>query len=308
MSMVQYGLWSNCSNKCDFCLLKERDYITEQQQLDRLDFTIENIDYIDWENKFSHGISLLGGELYYCPSEKVQKKFLELIDKIIDKILKVSKNPYCRYSTVTNGMYDPEFLFKVIDKFVEAGLFDKVDINFSYDLKYRFHNEKSRLLCLENIRKYNERYGVKVNVQMIVTQHLINEYNNGNFDFDKFQEETLNGNQLNLLYPHKVRTGKVLEDFFFKRKDFLDFLCELKNKQPIIFENFVFSIYNSSKFKYSGYYHRLSDDRTQQPELESDKTDTNPKCGHSLLYQCYSDSDKCMLCDIIELGFLNNFD
>lgn len=307
MAMVQYGLWSNCSNNCDFCLLKERDYISEQAQLNRLDFTIENINYVDWENKFNHGISLLGGELYYCPSQKVQEKFLELIDVIIKKILKVSKNPDCRYSTVTNGIYEPTFLFKVIDKFVEQGVFDKVDINFSYDLKYRYHNEESRLLCLENIRKYNERYGVKVNVQMIVTQHLINEFNNGNIEFNSFKDNVINGNNLCLLYPHKVRTGKVLNDFFFKRKDFINFLRTLQSKYPEMFENFMFSIYNSSKFKYSGYYHRLSEDRTQQPELEADKINENSNCGHSTLYQCYADSDKCMMCDLIELGFISGF-
>lgn len=307
MAMVQYGLWSNCSNKCDFCLLRERDYISEQKQIDRLEFTIKNLDYVDWENKFSHGISLLGGELYYCPSINVQTKFLELIDKIIEKILKVSPNPYCRYSTVTNGIYDPEFLFKVVDRFVDNGVFDKVDINFSYDLKYRFHSEESRLLCLENLKKYNERYNTKVNVQMIVTQYLIDEYNNKKIEFNDFQEKTLNGNNLNFLYPHAVRTGKVLSDFFFKRKDFIRFLCDLQINYPIMFDNFIFSIYNSSKFKYSGYYHRLSDDVTQQPELEADKVNMSSNCGHSMLYQCYSDCDKCMLCDIIELGFLSNF-
>ena len=50
---------------------------------------------------------MLGGELYYISDVEIQKKFLELIDAIISKILKVSANPDCKYSTVTNGLYDP---------------------------------------------------------------------------------------------------------------------------------------------------------------------------------------------------------
>ena len=66
----------------------------------------------------------------------------------------------------------------VLDKFAEKDLLDTVDLNFSYDLKYRFKTEERRILCENNIIKTGERYPrLKVNVQMILTQHLINEYN-----------------------------------------------------------------------------------------------------------------------------------
>lgn len=302
MSMVQFGMWSNCTNRCDFCLLKERDYISKEEQLHRIEYIIENINYIDWNGKFRNGISLLGGELYGIVDPDVQNKFLELIDTIIEKIIKKVNWEYCFYSTVTNGIYNPEFLFRVIDKFKDQGLLNHVDINFSYDLKYRFHSEESRKLCLENIKKYNDRYGKKVSVQMILTQHVINEYNAGRLEFNDFVKNVLNDNQLNLLYPHTVRTGKVLDDFFFNRKDFIKFILSIREKYPGMCNNFIQSVINSSKFKYAGYYDRKSNDVSQQPVLEDDKVVFNNDCGHSVLYQCYDDCDRCMLCDIEELG------
>ena len=301
MSMVQYGLFPNCSNKCDFCLLKEREYLTKEQILHRINYIINNIPFIDWEDKFSDGISLLGGELYFTTDIDIQQAFLNLIDTIIEKILSKSKNPYCKYSTVTNGIYNPEFLFKVMDKFQNTVGLDKVDLNFSYDLKYRFHSEESRLLCLENIKKFNERYNSKISVQMILTQNLINLYNNKEFEFNDFISNTINNNRFFLLYPHKIRTGKVLNDFFFKRNDFLNFIIEINNRYPEMADNFFSSVINSSKFKYSGYLDRDTEDIHQQPVLEKEKATTLSECGHSILYQCYSDSDKCMLCDILEV-------
>ena len=187
--MVQYSVWSNCCNACDFCLRQERIPYPKEKMLYWLDMIKGNISYIDWENEYSYGISLLGGELYHITDEDLQKSFLELIDVIIEKILKVSKNPECRYSTVTNGLYNPEFLYKVIDKISDAVGIGKVDINFSYDMKYRFHTEEKRLQCLKNINDFHKRYNYKLGVQMILTQYVINEWKEGRFDVNKFIEE-----------------------------------------------------------------------------------------------------------------------
>jgi hypothetical protein len=32
-AMVQYGVWPNCCNNCDFCLRSNRTSYTKQQQL-----------------------------------------------------------------------------------------------------------------------------------------------------------------------------------------------------------------------------------------------------------------------------------
>lgn len=300
-NMVQYGIWSNCSNKCDFCLIEKHYYRTPEQMVEYLDTVIENVKIQDWKNKFSDGISLLGGELYFITDKRVQDKFMELIDVIVDYVLKVSPNPDCRYSTVTNGIYNPDFLFRVIDRIVEKVGIQYVDVNFSYDLKYRFHSEESRKLCIENIKKFHERYNYRIGVQMILTQYLIDMINNGEFSVDMWQNEIAPGSILEFLYPHKIHTGIKIDDFNFKRKDFINFMIKLKKENNENYNNFVSSVKHSAIFKYTGLYVDEYGITHDEPVLSDGKEFINDKCGHSTLYQCYADSDECMLCDLLKI-------
>ena len=72
--MVQYCVWPNCTNKCDFCLLKQRPYFSKQEQLESLQAIRHNIKTIDWQGKFVYGISLLGGELFYVKDKELRKR------------------------------------------------------------------------------------------------------------------------------------------------------------------------------------------------------------------------------------------
>lgn len=297
-NMVQYGIWSNCSNKCDFCLIEKHYYRTPDQMVSYLQTVIDNVKIQDWFNKFSDGISLLGGELYFITDKSVQDKFMELIDTIIDYVLKVSKNPNCKYSTVTNGIYEPSFLYRVIDRIVERAGIQYVDVNFSYDLKYRFHSEESKQQCLQNIIDFHKRYNYRIGVQMILTQYLIDMINNGEFSIDKWQNEIAPGSILEFLYPHKIHTGYILNDFNFKRNDFIKFMRKIYHENPENFYNFVSSVRHSSVFKYTGLYIDDNGNTHPEPVLSDGKEIINPDCNHSALYQCYSDSNKCMLCDL----------
>lgn len=298
---LQYGIWSNCCNECDFCLREERIPYPKEKQLYMINAIKENIDTIDWENDFSYGISILGGEIYYITDKELQDAYMSLIDKIIDKILLPSKNPNCKYSTVTNGLYDPAFLYRVVDRIVERAGIRFVDVNFSYDLKYRYKTEERRLLALKNINEFHKRYNYSVGVQMILTQYVINLWKEGKFDVNKFEQEEIPGNMLSFLYPHPIHTGIKLDDFNFNRKDFLQFLMYLKKECPRVYMSFLYSTKNSGTFKYTGLRDRILDGNfsKQKPILSDGKEIINPKCGHSRLYQCYTDTDKCMLCDLL---------
>lgn len=297
-NMVQYGVWPNCCNNCAFCLREERRPYSKNEQLKWLDIIKKNICIIDWQDKFDCGISLLGGELYYITDINLQESFLELIDIIIEKVLKVSKNPNCKYSTVTNGLYNLTFLYKVVDKIVNAVGINKIDINFSYDMKYRFKDEKSRLLCLKNINDFHKRYDYSVGVQMILTQYVIDLWKKNEFSVTDFEKTYIPGNILTFLYPHPINTGLKLPDFNFKRNDFFKFLNYLRNNNYSTYLSFMLSTQNSCIFKYTGLRDRKIDTYDVQPQLSDGKEIINPSCKHSVLYQCYSDSDKCMLCDL----------
>ena len=299
--MVQYSIWPNCCNSCAFCLRKDRSTYTVQQQINSIRFIRKNIDNIDWKNDFSYGISLLGGEAYYIQDKNLQNEFLMLIDDIIQKILITSTNKDCKFSTVTNGLYDPAFLYTVLDKFKNSVGMKRVDINFSYDFKYRYKDDNDRKLALANINAVHDKYDYEVGVQMITTQHLIDAVKNKQFSINSFIANDIPGNQLSLLYPHPIKTGHKLDDFFFTRDSLLWFVNYLKEHNIQVYKNFMYSTLNSGTFKYTGF--RCKDDNgfantSQQPVLSDGKEKINPCCGHSILYKCYSDCDKCMLCDL----------
>ena len=297
-NMVQYSIWSNCCNNCDFCLRKERIPYSREKQLLTLRRTRKNLDFVDWKDKFSDGISLLGGELYYIEDKELQDEFMLLIDDIIEKVLKVSPNPNVKYSTVTNGIYNPEFLYRVIDRIVDKVGIHAVDLNFSYDMKYRYKNEERRKLVLKNINDFHQRYNYKVGVQMILTQYVIDMWKRGEFDVNKFIDENIPGNTLCFLYPHPIETGLNLTDFNFKRRDLFDFLKYLKEANYFVYVSFMLSTMNSCSYKYTGLKNRTSLDFTEEPKF-TDGKEILTECGHSILYRCYTDSDKCLLCDLM---------
>ena len=275
-NMVQYGMWGNCSNHCAFCLRKDRVQQTPEQMVREIEETRKNLDLVDWKGKFSDGISLLGGELFHITDKKVQDYFLLLIDDIINKVLNVSSTAV--FSCVTNGIYEPTFLYKVMDKLKDSVGMHRVDIHFSYDLKYRFKNEYDRHLVIKNIQDFQKRY-----------DHTI-------------EKEECPGSILSFLYPHPIYDGnqtctKTLPDFNFKRSDLLWFVNWLRDHNYPCYVSFISSTQHSGSYKYTGRFHKDLDGTKEEPMLTDGKEDILP-CGHSVLYKCYSDSDKCMMCDL----------
>ena len=301
--MVQYGMWGNCPNHCAFCLRKDREQLPKERILWEIKQTRINVNVVDWKNKFKDGISLLGGELFHFTDRDIQVAFLGLIDDIINKILKVS--PTAVFSCVTNGMYDPTFLYEVMDKLRDAVGMNRVDIHFSYDLRYRFKSEEDAKRVVKNILDFQKRYDHTVVVQMILTQRVINLCREGIWSPNYFEKEEIPGTILSFLYPHKIWDGsktetKTLKDFNFTRADFLWFMQWLKGHNERCYHSFVSSTKNSSTYKYTGRFDKDLPGNAEKPKL-TDGKEVITSCGHSELYRCYSDSDKCMLCDIENL-------
>lgn len=315
MVMCQAGLFNNCNGSCKFCLLKDETFFTMDEIYAEIDKTIANIRYIaqqedNWTTKFSDGISVLGGELFYMTDPTYKKKLMELIDVIIDEVLLKSPNPCVKFSTVTNGYYDPNnLLFPVIDRIVERAGIHYVDLNVSYDLDYRFKDEAHAKRVRDTINAIHDRYNYVVGVQMILTQNLIDRMVHEGWRPKKFVEENVPGCQLTLLYPHPIQRGndfsgaQNLEGFNFTRSSFIKAMQILKTEDPVVYESFYRSTHNSSVYKHTMLYEKKSSGTPEQmPRLCDGKEIKNRKCGHSVLYQCYSDSRRCMLCDLEGVG------
>lgn len=313
MTMIQYGIHSKCNGACKFCLIEDRTVLSMDEIYNELTRLKDNIKFIagqeeNWTNVYSDGISLLGGELYFLKDEKYKQLFLEVIDTIIEYVLIPSPNREVRYSTVTNGYYDPNWmLYPVVDKIRDAVGMTHVDVNFSFDLDYRFANEKHKNDVLSTINGFHERYNHCVCVQMILTQKLIDRILYEGWRPTKFTEENFPGNLLTLLYPHNIHRGNDfkgshnLDGFFFTRESFLKAMRILKKEEPYLFESFLKSTRNSAVFKPTGLYFKGDTGWAEQaPIYAGGKEVVNKDCkvNHSVLYRCYKDSDRCMLCDL----------
>lgn len=296
MSVVQYGLFGNCTNSCDFCLLRQKSVLSMKAILDYFEMYKKNILSVDWAGQFSDGISILGGEIYYSYSKRYHKAFIVFVNFIIENVL--LKSGSTKLSSVTNGLYNPALLFEVYDLIAARVGMRRVNLSFSYDLFFRYKFKGQQELVLNNIKSFRERYDYAPNVQMILTGKLIQHIRDGHDvvgDFNKELPDTV----LSFLYPHKSHTGKKLDNFFFTREDFIWFITEYLSKYPKCLDSFYNSTINSERLKYTGMYFRNErNDVTQKPKLAGGKELRNPKCGHSIIYKCYSDSSHCMLCDL----------
>lgn len=308
MAMVQYGLWPNCTNNCDFCLLQDRKYKTEQERLRILAAVKENIKIIDWKNKFSDGISLLGGEIFYTDSDLVKESFLDLIEVVIKEIFEKSNSAIL--SIVSNGIYNKEILLKpVLNILKSSNCINRLNLNFSWDIKGRFQNEESLQSMIANTNFVYDSYKIIPCVQTCLTQYLIDKHLNHEFNIFDYQKANFPNSVITFLYPHKINTGKEVSDFFFTRASLFKFIRWLKdNGHDDVLRNFIDSVINSSQFKYTGLLYRgniIEDDKDKDEEINQkptlEKKQILTECGHSNLYRCYSDSDNCMLCDLLKV-------
>ena len=299
--MVQYSMWPNCCNDCDFCLREEREFFSTEEQIYWVDRIRKNIHHIDWANHFAYGVSLLGGEIFYIKDEELKDHFRLLIDDIIDHVIIPCKDT-AKFSFVSNALYNPAFLFEIIDKFKSRVGMQCVDANFSFDLKYRYANEAAMNLARDNINHFCERYNYSAGIQMIMTQYVIDLWKRGEFDVGEFMAKNFPKGNLCFLYPHPIYTGRALPDFNFKRKDLFIFLEYLKREHYMVYFNFINSVKNSCTFKYTGLEDKVENtDHNVQPTLSNGKEIIQSRCGHSVLYQCYSDSSRCLLCDLLAI-------
>ena len=83
MNMIQFELWKQCNNSCDFCWNKPYAQINNpKQKINRIHSAIENIDTL---NTFEYDtIGLIGGEFFegQLIDPCILDHFLCLIDRI----------------------------------------------------------------------------------------------------------------------------------------------------------------------------------------------------------------------------------
>lgn len=306
---MMFELWTECNNLCKFCYLGDANRNTPDA--DKLE-NIEKVSNLIAEHfKVDHeqykAVGFIGGEFFQgqLHNPEVKTKFFALAKQVFDLIEKDLVRDFWCYCTLTIG--DQKDLYELVELFNKI-VTDKEKHKFwilvSYDTLGRFYvpgrkeNWEKHMLNLQNYSF------IKFNVTSILSQDFCEKVLSGEHDLLKFRDK------FKCTYFFKQPTKTFNEDtnaefaaklpnWFLKRRTYIEFLKKLKNDDLNLFNE----ILNIEQ--------RADDLMTSMNDYETTHRDkitweesngiVNPKCGHVINYQCYSDSDACCLCDYFKV-------
>lgn len=306
MNSLQFELWRECNNLCKMCFLGIENRITPKEiKIQSLKDAIR--DSIKFEGDV---IAAIGGEFFQGQIEdlEVHDLFYEFIQLIINKLNTEEIKSVWITATLTDKTPKDliEFVSFIKNSWNGKGTFF---ICTSYDTIGRFHTEEKRLNWEQNmflIKNMDSR--IRLNTSMILTNDLINKYLNDEIAFIDFTAKYDTG--LMIKHPNAGPFGDdlkkmeaALPGFVPELKNTIRFFKKLKLKEPFIFHTCLFNVnkradecvkrYNSGKT-----YHDHRDKIGINEYIDYDQV---LPCGHSTLYRCYKDSDRCMMCDYLKI-------
>lgn len=234
---LQFELWKECSFGCKFCF--NRDIERKRNKIDSIKATLNVLNSEKADDYDEFGI--IGGEFFNgeLDSKELHDYFYELIDTFINKI-KTGKAKRCLITTAL--MYDKQDdWFEFCNYIKKASVEDKFLICTSFDLIGRFNDKKLNNWSI-NMKITHELYpDLKLHVEMITTQVLLESIMNNTFKPKEFEQEY--HCHINYMIPvtgyskHKISKQEFeqkLPGFFPKRETFLKFL-------QYVYENKIFN-------------------------------------------------------------------
>lgn len=311
--ILQFELWPECNCQCDFCYLKDQNKKTlDSDKIYALKTalnTLSNEDYIK-ENYFN--ISYIGGEFFQgqLNTEAIKKLFFQLIERTAFLLQNnVVDHTWISASLLIGNQVD---LYRALD--ILKDQLDKCYITTSYDTIGRFKSKKMLDTWIYHMNKLHSNYpNLHLTTTIILTQDLIEKYFNNNFIFNEFCRKHHTEVFLKHTDPYTVKwkdrpnferlktnMKSDLPKFQVNRSDFIKFLLKFKQQEP---EELAFKLFNIKyrsdnmvQFR-NGQHNHFSIEKRYKKELKEHDTKLILPCGHPIDYQCYADSDKCMLCD-----------
>lgn len=303
---LQFELWHECNNFCDFCFLGAENMFTPvETKIQSLKDAIKNSE--DFNGDI---IAIIGGEFFQgqISNPEVHDLFYKFISLIINKLNNKEIDTIWITATLTDKKPKDliEFLNFTKNNWNGNG---SLFICTSYDVIGRFHIEQKRLNWEENmnlISSIDPR--IHKNTTMILTGALIDAYLNNEISFLDFDAKYNTSLMIKHPNPGKYKTLKEISDalpgFIPERQKTLRFFKKLKLKESPIFDNCIFNVNlradNCIKRDNNGNSYVDKRDKTSINEYSFSNSEVLP-CGHSTLYKCYKDSDECMKCDYLNI-------
>lgn len=314
MFLKQYELWQTCNNNCLFCFNKRNaGILNPEQQIKALNYVISDLDTVVKEHK-DLSIELIGGDFFQgqLSTPQVRTLFFQLIHKLRDLSDKKLIKQVCLFVTLTLG--DQADLYKTIEILQNPNR--ELWVSTSYDTYGRFITPERLNNWKLNMIKISSYTNLNINTTSILTADFVTKVLSGELDLAQFQKNyhtTLffkhplimmdesvcacsHKDQRELYLAEKARVLKETPWFLPKRADVLKFMLYL-NKLGIL-DRLMGLEYRADDLdaKFIDQGHFVKTLRDKEHNIESAGEAKNP-CGHVLTYMCYSDSDKCLLCD-----------
>lgn len=184
-NFLQFELWKECNNNCRFCfsrLQKDVDKVNSMEEIYKIlsSSIVHEYDIIGF----------IGGEFFngQINTNKIHDKFYLLINKIIEYLNNNTIKQFYITATLIQNSHDD--LIEFLDYIESHNLIDRILLCTSYDVKYRFHNNRGKELWEQSIKLLHDKYPrLKIHVEIICTQALIDAMMNNEFDLVEFKKE-----------------------------------------------------------------------------------------------------------------------
>lgn len=224
MNNIQFELWKNCSNGCDFCFNKGLPCSTKEDKiriLKEVKYRLVRLNY-DYYDK----IGFIGGELFgnQIEDEVVFKEFYKLFELCI-YLLQDGKINQINFTSNLLAK-DNTKMYIILDLIKSSGLLHKFELCTSWDSKYRF-KRGNLSIWHKNLTYIKENYSeLQTHIEILPTQHFCEMCLSGGFNYDKFKaiyKSAIDYSDLNsgFYYKDKFEMDKEISDFFPKRVTFL---------------------------------------------------------------------------------------
>ena len=319
---IQFELWPDCNNGCEYCYLKGTRRITSiEEKNNNIKNTIRTIMNFEIYNKYN-AIGLIGGEFFSGQLVNVEKQWFNLIENI--NIL-LNQSKIKEFWLATALLFDDtQILDQTLNRLNIAQLKKDqcIRICTSYDTVGRFRNKEKENLWIKNVEYIKENYPqIEIHTQTILTQDTIEKLieNPNYFDFLN------NLSTIDFRYPSISRkdcpTATGIKDYrgmmlkrlsqfpakFFieDRNLFLKFLRKFYEKYGIIkIQNLIHQPEMRSR------YLKIYVEDIEIEDRWNDTRDVYLPCGHLVDGLCYINDDKhCIYCDIEKfIKNLNNME
>lgn len=313
---IQFELWHNCKNECEFCYLNGcRKVYTEHQKQQSIEAVLEilSTDKVKGYN----AVGLIGGELFGPQQEdpETRRQFQQLIRKMKTFL----ENDEMKEVWLTSNLLTDDLtpLTETLDILLkDLPRYQRVMLCTSYDTVGRFHSEEQYNQWYSNLNKIKELFPrLCLHIQMISSQALIDEWFANKERFLDFINKGIlidlkppATNAVDFIYHNTGREAfranlkKFADTQSYKyliesRDQFMEFWKDVANTFPEGVQKLKDFVTNHVKSEccYSYPWNEWFVDR-----WDNDKE--NAPCGHCWDGFSYKDyPDKCCKCDVEKL-------